>query len=134
MQKYTIDPHGTERQVVGFLNATVLNSLLGTNLPDAEVIMYPGFVKHVRKKHPGIFENHYDRIPDIIENPDFVGQNLKEPNSVELYKQVGPLLLAIKLDPTGYLYLSSMYDLHNGQHKIQKRLQSGRIIPYPKGS
>lgn len=130
MSKYVIDPASTTRQVVGVLPASVINGLLGTTLPAVDVIMYSGFVKHVKRKHPGIFEQYSYLIPDIIESPDYVGQNPKEPGSVELYKAVGSLLLAIKLDPSGYLYLSSFYELQNGTHKIQKRLKSGRIVPY----
>lgn len=37
---------------------------------------------------------------------------------------------AIKLDPSGYLFVSSFYDMHNGPFKIQKRLASGRLIPF----
>ncbi|WEG15064.1 hypothetical protein PU629_00335 [Pullulanibacillus sp. KACC 23026] len=70
-------------------------------------------------------------MPNIISNPDYVGQNPKEPSSIELYKFLTDhLLVAIKLDPSGYLYLSSFYDLHNGSDKIKKRLRTGRIVPF----
>ena len=130
-KQYTVDPNATSIQVVGKIDTTKINRLLGLNLPDVEVFMYPGAIKHVKKNHPGIFENFHQFIPDILSNPDYVGNNPKEPNSVELYKRVSmDLLLAVKLDPTGYLYLSSMYDLHNANHKIQKRLKSGRIVAF----
>lgn len=66
----------------------------------------------------------------MLKNSDYVGQNPKEPNSIELYKQIGYVLIADKLDPSGYLYLSSMYELNNGEHKIKARLKSGRIVPF----
>ena len=67
----------------------------------------------------------------ILREPDNIGKNSTEPNSIELYKQLGDhLLLAIKLDPTGYLFVSSLYDLKNAPAKIQKRLASKRIVPY----
>jgi hypothetical protein len=93
--------------------------------------MYPGLKKHVMKRHPGIFEVYHQYIPDIIKSPDYVGQNPTEPDSVELVKKItDTILLAIKLDPTGYLYVSSFYDLKNAQVKIEKRLRTGRLKPY----
>lgn len=130
---YTVNPNAKQRQIVGKLDVATINALLGINLPPTEIWMYPGAIKHIKREHAGIFEAYYHLIPDMIANPDYVGQNSKEPNSVELYKCMTPdLLLAIKLDPSGYLYLSSFYDLKNGAYKIQKRLSSGRIKPYPK--
>jgi hypothetical protein len=129
--KYTVDPGATTAQLVGKMDTATINSLLGISLPDVEVYMYPGVIKHIKRKHRGIFETFHHLIPDILLNPDYVGKNPKEPHSVELYKRLSPdLLLAIKLDPSGYLYLSSMYDLNNGETKINKRLASGRVVPY----
>ncbi|WP_140349578.1 PBECR2 nuclease fold domain-containing protein, partial [Bacillus thuringiensis] len=96
-----------------------------------DVKMYPGAIKHIQRKHPGIYERYSGNIKDIIENPDYVGNNPKEPNSVELIKVIDEhILIAIKLDPSGYLFLSSMYDMNNGPVKVEKRLKSGRLQPY----
>ncbi|AEA19194.1 MULTISPECIES: PBECR2 nuclease fold domain-containing protein [Bacillus] len=96
-----------------------------------DVKMFPGFIKHVKKQHPGIYEKYSSHIKDIVEHPDYVGQNPKEPNSVELVKILNDhILIAIKLDPSGYLFLSTMFDLKNGPAKIQRRLNSGRLIAY----
>lgn len=96
-----------------------------------DVQIYPGAIKHIKKRHPGIYEKYSSNLKDIIENPDYVGQNPKEPNSVELIKIINNyILVAIKLDPSGYLFLFSMYDMNNGPVKIQKRLNNGRLIPF----
>ncbi|MDQ0160864.1 plasmid-related protein [Alkalibacillus salilacus] len=131
MSDYTIDPNSKETQVVGKIPQKILDHF-SINCPNREVQMYPGAIKHlIKHDHFNIFMSHHRNIPNMIRNPDYVGQNPKEPNSVELYKQLSEtLLVAIKLDPSGYLYLSSLYDLHNADHKIQKCLKSGRIIPF----
>ncbi|GAA0472754.1 plasmid-related protein [Alkalibacillus silvisoli] len=131
MSNYTINPNSRETQVVGKIPQKILD-YLSIKCPDKEIKMYPGVIKHLsRSGHYNIFMEHYQSIPDMISQPDYVGQNPKEPNSVELYKRLSDtLLVAIKLDPSGYLYLSSFYDLHNADHKIQKRLRSGRIIAF----
>ncbi|MFB5762300.1 PBECR3 domain-containing polyvalent protein [Paenibacillus medicaginis] len=128
---YTIDIHATETQIVGKLDTVKIKSLLGIDFPVAEVRMYPGAIKHIKRNHPGDIEAYGHLIPDTIANPDYIGQHPKEPNSVELVKAVTPhLLLAIKLDPSGYLYLSTFYQLDNAVEKVKKRLKSGRLVPY----
>lgn len=96
-----------------------------------DVQMHPGVIKHIKRKHPGIYEQYSVNMKDIIENPDYVGRNPTEPNSVELIKLIDKhILIAVKLDPSGYLFLSSMYDMHNGPVKIEKRLNSKRLKPF----
>lgn len=130
-ESYSIDFDSKDIQIVGKLNLSAIENLTGVKLPVSEVNMYPGAIKHIRRRHPGILETYGHLIPDMISNPDYVGQNPKEPNSIELVKVINPhLLLAIKLDPSGYLFLSTFYVLDNGDVKVSKRLKSGRLVPY----
>lgn len=117
--------------MVGELNITKKNVLLGTSFTISEVYMFSGSIKHIKKRHPGIWEKHGQEIPNIISSPDFIGMNPSEPNSLELYKHLSEeVLLAIKIDPTGYMFISSFYNLHNASVKINKRLRNGRIVKY----
>lgn len=119
------------QQLVGILDLEKINSLLGLSFLVPEVYIYTGAIKHIKKRHPGIWEKYGQDIPDIIAHPDYIGVNPSVADSIELYKYVNDhLLLAIKLDPTGYLYVSSFYDLNNAHHKIKKRLKSKRIVAY----
>ena len=127
---YTININATTTQVVGQLNIVAIKDITGIDFPVAEVYMYPGAIKHIKREHPGIIEQYGHLLPDLIANPDYVGQHPKE-GSLELVKFVSlHLLIAIKLDPSGYLYVSTLYDLRNGQEKVKKRLSSGRLKPY----
>ncbi|MFJ7842210.1 hypothetical protein ACIQXG_22565 [Lysinibacillus sphaericus] len=75
---------------------------------------------------------YYQDIPSIITNPDYAGQNPKEPDTIEIYKALSDsVILPIKLNTENGLFLSSFYILDNGIDKIQKRLRSGRIHPMP---
>lgn len=131
MQAYKIDPNSQQVQTVGRLPDSIIKNY-NLSCPSNEVLMYPGVIKHLKKRdHYSMFLTYHEQIPDIITSPDYVGQNPKEPNSIELYKVLDDhLLIAIKLDPQGYFFLSSFYDLNNGEHKIQKRLASGRIVEF----
>jgi len=117
---------------IGILPETIANQFLA-GCSSRQVKVFPGAIKHIKNRHPEDLDKYFNRIPEIISNPDYVGQNPTEPNSVELIKEFDDdVLVAIKLDPSGYIYLSSMYALNNGQHKVKSRLASGRIIPYKK--
>lgn len=119
----------SETQIVGYLRQDIID-ILCISLPSIEILMYPGAIKHM-KKRPKDFENYFQRIPEIISEPDYIGIHPKEPNSVELVKYFdNNVLVAIKLDPSGYLYLSTMFEL--SPSKVPKRLKSGRLIPAPK--
>ena len=73
------------------------------------------------------FVDYIEKIPDIIKNPDYVGRNPKEPNSLELVKRYEDnIQIAIKLDISkDYLYVATLFDIR--ESKIERRLASGRL-------
>ncbi|MCO7138144.1 PBECR2 nuclease fold domain-containing protein [[Clostridium] leptum] len=102
------------------------NTLLGIDLPCIDIVQSEGLLKHIEKRHPSCV-SYIELIPSIIENPDYVGHNPKEPDSVELVKVIDKnMQVAIKLDAkNNYLYIASLYDISDV--KIVKRLHSGRL-------
>lgn len=131
MTDINIDPYSTTSQIAGKIPEAVVN-YYEISCHSYEVYMTPGFLKHLKKRnHWDIFMSYYQDIPSMIANPDYVGQNPKEPNSIELYKTLNDFLLVpVKLNMSSYLYLSSFYGLDNGANKIEKRLRTGRICPF----
>lgn len=126
----TINPHATVTQVVGVIPEQIVKHY-GINCSSYEVFMPPGVLKHLKKHgHWNDFMTYYQDIPNMIADPDYAGQNPKEPGTVELYKVMNDhVLLAIKMNPTTGLFLGSFYILDNGANKIQARLGTGRIHP-----
>lgn len=125
-----IDENTHEIQTAGYLKQEIID-MLGISFPVGEVKIYPGAIKHIKNTHPDAFIKYFQDIPSIIENPDYVGVHPKEPNSIELVKVINEdVLVAIKLDPKGYLFVSSMYDLT--PQKVPKRLLNGRLKPTSK--
>jgi|SRR5690625_117715 len=131
MTKIIVNPYATTTQLVGHIPQNIPKHY-GIICPSYEVIMPPGVIKHLRKRnHWNEFLMHHQDLPYMISNPDYAGQNPKEPNSVELYKFLGGhLLIALKLNPTSKLFLGSFYKLDNGANKIQGRLRTSRIHPF----
>ena len=112
-------------QIVGILKKDIIGSL-GICLLCGDIKMYPGAIKHIKQKHKEDFDKYFDKIPEIINSPDYIGVNAAHKESVKLVKIFDKdVLVAVKLDQSGYLYLSSMYSLNPG--KVPKRLNSGRL-------
>jgi phage-Barnase-EndoU-ColicinE5/D-RelE like nuclease3 len=129
LRTFSVDPNCTVTQCVGEIPEAIIK-YYALSCPSRDVLMFPGVIKHIKKNHADTFTLHYHKIPEIICNPDYVGRNPTS-HSVEFYKFIAvDLLVAINLDPSGYFYLSTFYDLNNAQKKIQKRLNSGRIVPF----
>ena len=105
------------------------NELTGQNLPCTEIYQSQGLKKHVKKHHPDNVSNLKD-VSSVIANPDYVGKNPKEADSVELVKVIqGNLMVCVKLDSEdGYFYVASVYEISNG--KLQNRIHSGRLKRY----
>ena len=81
----------------------------------------------IKRKHFKCLE-YIDYIPDIIQNPDYIGINPKEGGtSLELIKRYADnVMIGIKLDTDGkYLYVATMHDVQAS--KISRRLHGGRL-------
>lgn len=105
------------------------NKQLNINLPIDDIYQSDGLIIHIKKRHPGL-EKYMSDIPDIIKNPDYIGVNPKETDSIELIKILDDnILVAIKLDKNdNHLFVASLYNISNS--KLQNRLNSGRIKEY----
>ena len=102
------------------------NEILDICLPCDTVYQSDGLIKHIAKKHTNCLK-YMDQIGDIINQPDYIGNNPKKPNSIELIKCLDDnIMVAIELDKEeNYLYISSMYEWK--QSKLERRIYSGRV-------
>lgn len=107
------------------------NALTGLELPCGPIYQSPGVSVHVQGHHPNCVK-YLSHLSEIISAPDYIGHNQKEPDSIELVKNLGEnILVAVKLDKKdGYLYVASLYDISQG--KIDRRLSSGRLKKFKK--
>ena len=111
---------------VGELRESV-NTVLGTNLPTLKIYQSEGLKTHLLKRKHYDCLKHLPDIPEIIANPDYIGVNPKEPNSVEFIKVYDKnISVGVKVDASGdYLYVATMYSVQAS--KIGRRLHSGRL-------
>lgn len=108
------------------------NSILGINIESKDIYRSKGLPAHMIKSRHEKCLKYIDYIPDIVNNPDYIGINPNEngTESIELIKRYRDnVMIGIKLDKDNdYLYVSTMHDIQ--ESKLQRRLYSGRIKKY----
>lgn len=102
------------------------NNLLGIDLPKLNIVQSEGLQKHILKRHPNCII-YLDKIKEILQFPDYVGNNPKETNSFELVKCYDDnILIGIKMDvKNNHYYVATLFDIN--QSKIDNRIYSGRL-------
>lgn len=102
------------------------NDATGQSLPCGPIYQSYGLRAHIQKRHPNEL-NNLGYVPSIILDPDYVGKNPREPDSIELVKVLsGNIMVCIKLDQNeNYLFVASVFEISEG--KLNNRLNSGRL-------
>ncbi|MGL6175071.1 MAG: PBECR2 nuclease fold domain-containing protein [Cellulosilyticaceae bacterium] len=120
-----IEENKLSAQPVGILRDEILDRLK-LQIENTQIIIYPGAVRHIKKKHPHAFKMYFSKIPEIIQDPDYIGISSQKPQRIELIKKYKDnILLALKFDENYNLFISSMYIIE--ETRIDKRLTYGRL-------
>ena len=106
-----------------------IKELLGIQ-SDVNVIKYSknNLEKHLLKRNHIDALKYFDKIEDIIEEPDYVGINPNEKSECLEYVKVFDenILVALKIHSSEeFYYIPSMYMITD--YKLQSRLFSGRL-------
>ena len=113
--------------VVGNYNQA-FNEILDIDIKYDTIYRSKGLPAHILKSNHAKCLKYIDYIPEIINNPDYIGINPNEEGkTIELVKRYkNNVLLGIKVDKDKeYLFVSTMFDI--SESKIQRRLHSGRL-------
>jgi hypothetical protein len=119
---------------IGKLSKEVI-SLLKLNRSECDIILWEDrFIyieKHIQDfESEEAFENHISCIPDIIENPDYVGRHPKD-NSIQYIKRINELMLvAVRIKDKGNLSFRSAYPITEAQ--LDDYLMYGNTTEYNK--
>jgi hypothetical protein len=115
---------------IGILTKEVID-LLGLNRNECSIILWEDRFHYI-EKHKSDFKNeedfykHISQIPDIIENPDYVGKHPGK-NSIEYIKKIDELMIvAVRIKETGNLAFRSAYPLTENQ--LSEYLNSGTVM------
>lgn len=106
-----------------------IKELLGIQ-SDVNVIKYSknNLEKHLLKRNHIDALKYFDKIEDILEEPDYVGINPNEKSECLEYIKVFDenILVALKIHSSEeFYYIPSMYTITD--YKLQSRLFSGRL-------
>lgn len=106
-----------------------IKELLGIQ-SDVNVIKYSknNLEKHLLKRNHIEALKYFDKIEDILEEPDYVGINPNEKSECLEYIKVFDknILVALKIHSSEeFYYIPSMYTITD--YKLQSRLFSGRL-------
>lgn len=117
-----------ELNLVGKHNKKI-NDILGLEIEELDIFRSSGLITHLLKRQHYSAIKYLDKIPDIIQNPDYVGVNPNESDvSVEYIKEIGNtiFLVGVKKDTeSNCLYVSTMHDIT--PRRRDKALRSGRF-------
>lgn len=114
-------------QIIGRVPSEVWD-ILGLTMENKEVFIYPGAIRHIKKRHPHAFKLYLKKIPEVIQYPDYIGMSSQNPKRIELIRKYKDnVLVALKVDENYNLFVSSMYIIENS--RVEKRVEYGRLQP-----
>lgn len=105
------------------------NILTGQDLECKDIVQSSGLLLHIQKRHPDCADK-LPYVPLIIAEPDYIGHNPREENSIELVKCMdNNLMVCVKLDiKQDYFYVASLFEISDA--KLKRRIESGRLAKF----
>jgi len=119
-----INKYSSGKDYVGKLKVEIIEML---ELPYENRDIFIGGTnkKHIRKKHRKEFDNYLDRIPEIIENPTYVGVHPARGGIEFIKKYDENIMVAVQASKKDVLYVRSMYIIT--EDKVKRYLEKGTI-------
>ena len=100
---------------VGKLSARVVSLLGLSQKQDQPILLGASNIAHMQAKHPADYQKYGKYIPQILAQPDYVGQNPKD-GSIEYVKEFKVnndfVKVAVRISGQGKLYARSVYVLN----------------------
>lgn len=110
---------------VGKLNSDVITALQLNITPDTPIYIGDSNENHIKKRHPFEYDKYYDKIPDIISHPDYIGLNPKD-QSIQYVKEFKVdseyIRVAIRISNNNKCFVKTLHLLstYNAERYIQK--------------
>ncbi len=120
-----------QKLFLGAMPVRMLESTLGLELDDGDVVLTANAQKHASRRHPHDYPRLLPHIAAIVADPMYVGDDFKNPGKIELVSRVpsagGAALVAVEVTPNanGEYAISSFYPI--SETKIQNRRAKGTL-------
>lgn len=117
--------------LVGTLSARVVE-LLGLSMRAGQAIMLgQSNIAHMKSKHPADYEKFGQYIPQILADPDYVGENPAD-GSIEYVKEFviedAFVKVAVRVTSNGTLFARSVYRLNT--NRVNNFIAKGTLKKY----
>ena len=116
---------------VGVVSQRVIDLLNLTITAGTPIYIGESNISHMLQSHPGDYQKYKEQIPNIIEQPDYVGLNPSD-NSLEYIKLFvidnESVKVAVRVSHGGKLYVRTLYarDLQ----KMERFVKKGYLLKY----
>lgn len=118
----------TQNNKVGTLSARVISLLGLSQKQDQAILLGASNITHMKEKHPNDYQKYGKYIPQILSQPDYVGQNPKD-GSIEYVKEFKVnndfVKVAVRVSGQGKLYARSLYVLKPS--RVQNFIKAGTL-------
>ena len=113
---------------IAFYNSKY-NSLLNVDYAPFPIYKSKGLLKHLINKKHFVAAKYIDYLPDIINNPDYIGIHNGNIELIKCYKD--NIFISIKLDvKKSKYYVATVFDVKKS--KIDTYVRNGRLIKIDK--
>ncbi|WP_175438261.1 PBECR2 nuclease fold domain-containing protein [Fusibacter sp. 3D3] len=121
---------GESKVILGRVPLPIVKKFQLEDLDD-EIIMWKDRLEYI-EKHREEYSSHEDyllnirSIPDIVNNPDYVGIN-PDGSGIEFVKKINSFsMVAVRISNSGQLIFRSLYPI--SESKLKNRMNSGRWV------
>ncbi len=120
---------GLKKVIIGTLTLEIIE-FLNLNRETGNIILWEDRLKYIEKHKTDFatdieYLRHIEQIPNIIENPDYVGLHPSD-NSIQYIKRINRLMLVgVRIRNTGDLNFRSCYPI--SEQTLQNYLKSNTV-------
>lgn len=110
---------------VGCLTAQYIE-ILGLSLEPSPIFIGATNERHMRAEHPEDYCKYFDKIPEILSEPDYIGRHPVN-SSIKFIKTYEEyVLVAVRVSGGGKLFTRSIYVINTG--KLEHYVKSGNTF------
>lgn len=101
-------------KIIGHISENIIKILNLALPPDTPVFIGNTNIEHIKNRHPYEYDKYFRYIGNIIDSPDYVGQNPKDGSIlfVKLYEVQGEYIrVAVKISSHGKCFAKTLHCL-----------------------
>ncbi len=114
---------------VGILNSNIIETLQLNIAPGTPIYIGDNNEEHIKKRHPCEYDKYYNKIPDIISSPNYIGLNPKD-HSIQYVKEfkinAEYIRVAVKISKKNKCFVKTLHLLST--YNTERYIKKGTLI------